>query len=112
MPSEIERADNPQAIAAAIFARHGIDFAAVQRAGGWTNAVWLADGLVLRLAASKEQAASRSSLLREARLAALFGPAVGYPALFDAGTTNGCAWMLAARIPGRSGSHCGAARLV
>ena len=102
MPSDEERADNLQAIAAAIFARHGIDFAAVQRAGGWTNAVWLADGLVLRLATGKEQAAHDSPLLREARLAALFGPAVGYPALVDAGTTGGYAWTLAARIPGRS----------
>ncbi len=102
MPSDEERADNLQAIAAAIFARHGVDFAAVQRAGGWTNAVWLADGLVLRLAAGKEQAADDSPLLREARLAALFGPAVGYPPLVDAGTIAGYAWTLAARMPGRS----------
>ena len=102
MPSADERADNPQTIAAAIFARHGIDFAAVQRAGGWTNAVWLADALVLRLATRKDQAGHDSPLLREARLAALFGPAVGYPALVDGGTTGGYAWTLAARIPGTS----------
>ncbi len=102
MPNDTARADNLQTIAAAIFARHGVDFAAAQRAGGWTNAVWLADALVLRLSTTKDQPASSSPLLREARLAALFGPAVGYPALVDAGTTGGYAWTLAARIPGSS----------
>jgi scyllo-inosamine 4-kinase len=90
--------DDSQAVAASIFARHGIDFAAVRRADGWTNSVWLADGLVLRLSTDKEN----DNLLREARLAALFPPGVGYPTLVETGTTAGYAWTLATRLPGRS----------
>jgi hypothetical protein len=78
-----ELIDSLQAIAVSIFARHGVDFATVQRAGGWTNAVWLAPDLVLRLSTTK----GNQSLLREARLAALFPPALGYPALLETGTT-------------------------
>ena len=90
--------EDHQAIAASIFARHGVDFATVQRAGGWTNAVWLADRLVLRLSTDTEN----DNLLREARLAALLPLAVGYPTLVEAGRTEGFAWTLATRLPGRS----------
>jgi scyllo-inosamine 4-kinase len=93
-----ERMESLQAIAASIFARHGVDFATVQRAGGWTNAVWLAAELVLRLSTTK----GNESLLREARLAALFPSAVGYPTILESGTTAGFAWSLATRLPGRS----------
>lgn len=85
-------------IAAGIFARHGIDFATVRRAGGWTNMVWLADDLVLRLAVQ----AGSDSLLREARLAALLPPAVGYPPIVETGVTGGLAWTLARRLPGEN----------
>jgi aminoglycoside phosphotransferase (APT) family kinase protein len=100
-----DTASNPQssyefgeAIAAAIFRRYGVDFATVQRGGGWTNTVWLADELVLRLSAFREC----DSLLREVRLAALLPPAVGYPAILESGMTDGFAWILARRVPGRS----------
>lgn len=94
---ETESPVDLQAIAAGIFARHGVDFADVRRGGGWTNAVWLADGLVLRLCTTLET----DRLQRESRLAALFPPGVGYPALVDAGVTEGHAWTLATRLPGR-----------
>lgn len=87
-----------KAIATAILARHGVDFATVQRGGGWTNAVWLAPHFVLRLSTSKE----RDSLVREARLAALFPLGVGYPPILESGITEGFAWSLTARVPGRS----------
>ena len=45
---------DPESIAATIFTRHGVDFAAAERAGGWTNAVWLTETLVLRLSTSQE----------------------------------------------------------
>ena len=93
---EPESLDALQAIAAGVFARHGVDFATVRRGGGWTNAVWLADGLVLRLCTVE----GRDNLLRETRLAALFPPGVGYPALVEAGTTDRHAWTLARRLPG------------
>ena len=96
-PLDGETPDDLQAIAAAVFASHGVDFATVRRAGGWTNAVWLADTSVLRLCTTRET----ERLQREAQLAALFPPGVGYPAILDTGTTGGHAWMLAARLPGR-----------
>jgi scyllo-inosamine 4-kinase len=54
--------------------------------------------LVLRLATSKDN----DNLLREARLAAFLSPKVGYPTLVEAGRTEGFAWTLATRLPGRS----------
>jgi scyllo-inosamine 4-kinase len=90
--------DDLQAIAASIFAHHGVDFSTVRRAEGWTNAVWLAAGLVLRLSTTREN----ETLLREARLASLFPPEVGYPTILETGKTAGFAWSLAMRAPGRN----------
>jgi len=87
-----------RAIAATIFARHGVNVSTVRRAGGWTNAVWLADRLALRLCTVP----NRDHLLREARLATLFPSGVGYPSLVEAGCTLGYAWTLAERLPGTS----------
>lgn len=87
-----------EAVAAAILARFGAPFSSVQRAGGWTNAVWLAETLVLRLATGPDN----ENLAREARLAALLGPATGYPAILATGTSEGLAWSLAERLPGQS----------
>jgi scyllo-inosamine 4-kinase len=87
-----------RAIAAAIYAEYGVDFATTQRAGGWTNAVWLADDLALRMSMTKQ----RESLLREARLSALFPSAVGYPAVLATGMTDEIAWSLASRLQGTS----------
>lgn len=89
---------NIETLAASIFSRHGIDFAAVQRAGGWTNAVWMSDELVLRLSTKIED----TKLLQEARLATFFPPEVGYPKIVETGTTAGHAWMLAHKLPGRT----------
>jgi scyllo-inosamine 4-kinase len=89
---------NLESMAASIFARHAVEFATAMRAGGWTNAVWLTEGLVLRLSTTQEN----ENLLREARLAALFPPAVGYPRIVETGKTDGFAWSLAAKLPGSS----------
>lgn len=93
-----EDQDDIEDIAASIFSRHGIDFAILQRAGGWTNAVWMTDELVLRLSTKKEN----ENLLREARLSAFLPPEVGYPQLVETGITVGYAWALARRLPGGS----------
>ena len=85
-------------MAGSIFARHGVDPAAVQRAGGWTNAVWLSEGLVLRLSTRQ----GNRGLLRETRLAQLFPLEVGYPQLVECGTSAGYCWTLATRLTGES----------
>lgn len=87
-----------ESIAASIFARYGVDFATARRAGGWTNAVWLTEELVLRLSTRGEN----EDLLREARLADFFPPNVGYPTIVEKGKTDGLVWSLAARLPGIS----------
>jgi scyllo-inosamine 4-kinase len=89
---------NLESIAAAIFAGHGVDFATAERAGGWTNTVWLAEKLVLRLSTTKDN----ENLLRESRLATLFPAAVGYPPIVETGRMDGFAWSLAVRLPGIS----------
>jgi scyllo-inosamine 4-kinase len=96
--TDSENQDDIESIAASIFSRHGIDFAAVRRAGGWTNAVWLTEELVLRLSTKKE----RKNLLYEARLSAFFPSEVGYPRVVDTGTAAGYAWTLAKKLPGKS----------
>ena len=85
-----------ESIASTVFARHGVEFSTAKRAGGWTNAVWLTEKLVLRLSTTRDT----DHLLREARLAALLPSAVGYPAIVETGRTDGFAWSLAARLPG------------
>jgi scyllo-inosamine 4-kinase len=85
-------------IAARIFERHRVDFSTAQREGGWSNATWSAGGLVLRI--SVESGAER--LAREARLASLLPPEVGYPPIVESGVTEGLEWMLAKRVSGRN----------
>jgi len=90
--------DHLRKIAAAIFDQHGIDFAAAKRAGGWTNLTWLAGGLALRLAARPGQ----DKIRREAKLAALLPPAVGFPPTLETGVTEGYEWSLSQEIPGKN----------
>jgi aminoglycoside phosphotransferase len=85
-------------IAADIFARNGIDFADAKRAGGWTNATWLADGRALRLSVKPGSEAIR----REARLAALLPPDTGYPTVLETGVTEGYEWSFSMEIAGES----------
>jgi scyllo-inosamine 4-kinase len=85
-------------IAAGIFARHRVDFATAQRAGGWSNATWLGGGLALRI--SVEPGAG--DILREARLASLLPPEVGYPPIVETGVNEGHEWALAQEAPGQN----------
>jgi scyllo-inosamine 4-kinase len=87
-----------KAIASGIFARHGVDFATAKRAGGWSNATWLAGGLALRMAVAQD----RDDIRREAKIAALLPPEVGYPPLVETGVTAGYEWSLSKEIPGRN----------
>jgi aminoglycoside phosphotransferase (APT) family kinase protein len=84
-------------IAAAVFARHAVDFASARRAQGWSNATWLAGGLALRLALQ----VGNDRLHREARLAALLPDQVAYPPLVEIGETDGFAWVLSREVAGQ-----------
>jgi len=95
---DLETMNRLNIIAENIFNRYGVDFAAANRAGGGTNATWLAGGLALRLAVER----GRVSIRREAQLAALFPPEVGYPPVLETGETDGYEWSLSKEIPGRN----------
>jgi aminoglycoside phosphotransferase (APT) family kinase protein len=90
--------DHLRKIASGIFAKHGIDFATAKRAGGWTNLTWLAGGLALRLAARPGQ----DKIWREAMLAALLPPAVGFPPILETGVIEEYEWSLSQEIPGKN----------
>jgi aminoglycoside phosphotransferase (APT) family kinase protein len=83
-------------IAADLFSQRGVDFAMAKKAGGWTNEVWMAGGLVLRL--SKRQDSDR--LRREMRLSSFLPLEVGYPAVVDVGVTGGFEWCMLKEITG------------
>lgn len=91
-----ETMDRVKSIAAEIFARHGVDFATAIRAGGWTNATWLAGGLALRMSVQQ----GNEKILREAKLAALLPAEVGYPPIVETGATDGYEWSLSREIRG------------
>src|SRR4051794_27740291 len=78
-------------IAAGIFARHEVDFLTARRAGGWSNATWLAGGLALRIAV----APGTEDIRREAALASLLPPEVRYPRILETGVDEGYEWALA-----------------
>jgi aminoglycoside phosphotransferase (APT) family kinase protein len=86
-----------QGIAAAVFARYGVDFASARRALGWSNATWLAGGLALRMAVQP----GNDRLFREARLAALLPAQAGYPRQVESGATDGFAWVLSQEVAGQ-----------
>jgi hypothetical protein len=71
-----------------------VDFGGAWRGPGWTNATWLTDELVVRVAAEPGPA----DLLRERRLVELLPAEVGYPAILDAGVWHGHEWVLTRRV--------------
>lgn len=85
-------------MAASIFAHYGIDFSTAKRAGGWTNATWLAGGLALRLAVNQ----GTDKIRKEAKLGSLFPQEVGYPRVVETGVIDGYDWCLSQAIPGKS----------
>ncbi len=87
-----------KSIAEGIFHRYGINFKDAKRAGGWSNATWLADGLALRLSVQQ----GKEDIRREAKLALLLPPEVGYPPILETGVTDGYEWSLSKKIPGNN----------
>ena len=84
-------------LAADIFQQHGLSFETAERAGGWTNAVWLNGDVVLRL--SKEKKSNK--IHREIERSKTFPTSVGYPKNIATGITDGYEWSLSERIPGQ-----------
>jgi len=93
-----ETVNHLKAIAGGIFARYGIEFATARRAGGWTNATWLAGGLALRLSVHQ----GNQKIRREAQLASLLPVEVGYPLILETGMTDDYEWSLSREIQGQN----------
>lgn len=83
-------------IATSIFKQYGVDFSTAKRAGGWTNATWLAGGLALRLSVNP----GNDKIRREVQMAAMLPATVGYPANIATGVTEGYEWSISKEIPG------------
>ena len=84
-------------IASAVFAQQGLSFRVAQRAGGWTNAVWLNGGFVLRVSRVK----GANMIRREVERAKFLPEAVGYPLNIAVGVMDGYEWSLSERIKGK-----------
>ncbi|MGW3348717.1 phosphotransferase family protein [Nonomuraea rubra] len=87
-----------QRVAEAVLRDHGADLGGARRGRGWTNATWLTDELVVRVASSPGTA----GLLRERRLAELLPAEVGYPPVVDSGVRHGHEWVLSRRVAGEN----------
>ena len=88
--------DEHERIAASIFRRHGLDFETAERAGGWTNAVWLNGCVCLRLSMKRDT----DRIRRETERSKMLPPLAGYPKNIAVGVTDGYEWSLSERIPG------------
>ncbi len=88
--------DNFESLASEILRKFGADFEAAKRAGGWTNRVWIAGELVLRI--SPDESGDR--IRREAALGARLPKAVGYPEILETGVRDGHEWSVSRRVPG------------
>ncbi|MEV6421015.1 aminoglycoside phosphotransferase family protein [Streptomyces sp. NPDC051662] len=88
----------PQLVAEEVLRGQGADLSGARRGRGWTNATWLTDELVIRVAAQPGTA----DLLREERLVRLLPREVGYPTIVDSGVTRGHEWVLTRRLAGEN----------
>jgi len=84
-------------IAAYIFKQHGMKFETAERAGGWTNSVWINGDAVLRLSNEKDGDRIRREIERAKFLPSL----IGYPPNIATGITEGYEWSLSKRIQGQ-----------
>lgn len=83
-------------IAPEILRDFGVDFEAATRAGGWTNHVWIAGDLVLRI--SPDRGGDR--IRREAALGMRLPKAARYPEVLATGVREGHEWSVSRRVPG------------
>ncbi|MFP5256109.1 MAG: phosphotransferase family protein [Acidimicrobiia bacterium] len=73
----------------------------LERASSVTNEVWLTPTHVVRVNRSHD-----SRLAREAAVAAVLPPEVGYPRIVAHGGRAGEDWLVVERVPGRPLAHC------
>lgn len=88
--------DRLERLAPGILGKFGADFETAKRAGGWTNRVWIAGNLVLRISPD----AGGVRIRREAALGMRLPKAVGYPEVLETGVTEGHEWSVSRRVPG------------
>ncbi|MFI1866059.1 phosphotransferase family protein [Streptomyces jumonjinensis] len=88
----------PQQVAEEVLRTYGVALTGARRGRGWTNATWLTDELVVRVAREPGSA----DLLRERRLVGLLPAEVGYPEIIDAGALRGREWVLTRRVAGEN----------
>ena len=84
-------------IAAVVFHQYGLDFKDAERAGGFTNAVWLNGDFALRLSLRKDGDIIRREVMRSKALPL----SVGYPRSIAIGVTDGYEWSLSERVQGK-----------
>lgn len=92
------RTPDPERVAKAILREYGADFGSAERGRGWTNATWLTDELVVRVATRP----GTTDLLREEQLVRLLPAEVGYPPIIDSGVREGHEWVLTRRVTGEN----------
>ncbi|MEU9335362.1 phosphotransferase [Streptomyces sp. NPDC048290] len=97
-PAAMSAASVPYRVAEAVLRGRGADIRTAEPGRGWTNATWLAEDLVVRVA----RRAGAADLLREERLLRLLPPGTGCPAVVDSGVLEGHEWVLTRRVPGRN----------
>jgi scyllo-inosamine 4-kinase len=88
--------DGFESLAPEILRKFGADFKAAKRAGGWTNRVWIAGDLVLRISPD----VNGDRIRREAALGMRLPKAVGYPEILETGVRDGHEWSVSRRVPG------------
>jgi len=84
-------------IAVKIFRQYGLDFGTAERAGGWTNAVWINGDVVLRLSLRK----GNDIIRREVERSKVLPSTVGYPPNISVGITDDYEWSLSERVQGK-----------
>jgi scyllo-inosamine 4-kinase len=92
----VNKLEQFEQIAIKIFQQYGLNFADAERAGGWTNAVWLNGGYALRV--SKQM--NSDIIRREVERAKILPQSVGYPRNIATGVIDGYEWSLSERICG------------
>jgi aminoglycoside phosphotransferase len=88
--------DHVEALGHRLLARFGsVPERASRPEHSWSNEVWLGETAVVRISRCVD-----GSLAREAALAGLLPPDVGYPKVLGHDVTEGQEWMVAERLPG------------